>query len=156
MLRRLRGFTLIELLVVIAIIALLVSILLPSLNKAKDLARSAVCMGNLHHIGLAIPMYVNEFSGWLPAYCINEWGGVPKGETATFDGVTYSDTRRYALLRTWFRSGAYRDVPKNGDGFFGPYMGTNKGGVKNIMGCPSVPPEGATLRTRHKITASTL
>ena len=51
-----KGFTLIELLVVIAIIALLVSILLPSLTKAKELARRAVCGVNLHSIGLAMAM----------------------------------------------------------------------------------------------------
>ena len=50
--RRMRGFTLIELLVVIAIISLLVSILIPSLKRAKELARRAVCASNLHQPGL--------------------------------------------------------------------------------------------------------
>ena len=59
-----RGFTLIELLVVIAIIALLVSILLPSLSKAKDLARRAVCLANTHHIGLGVQLYAQENDGW--------------------------------------------------------------------------------------------
>lgn len=56
-----RGFTLIELLVVIAIISLLVSILLPSLNKAKELSRRVVCMSNLKQWGIMWTMYVNEF-----------------------------------------------------------------------------------------------
>ena len=56
-----RGFTLIELLVVVAIIALLLSILLPSLRQARELARRAVCMANLHHIGLANSFYLSEF-----------------------------------------------------------------------------------------------
>lgn len=55
-----RAFTLIELLVVIAIISLLVSILLPSLNKAKDLARSAVCMTNQKALFMAACYYVED------------------------------------------------------------------------------------------------
>ena len=52
-----KGFTLIELLVVIAIIALLVSILLPSLNRARELAKRAVCMANLNGIGKGIVIF---------------------------------------------------------------------------------------------------
>jgi prepilin-type N-terminal cleavage/methylation domain-containing protein len=54
------GFTLIELLVVIAIIALLVSILLPSLNKARELAKAAVCSSQLKGLNLAISLYAEE------------------------------------------------------------------------------------------------
>ena len=61
------GFTLIELLVVIAIIALLVSILLPSLNKAKELARRAVCSSNLHQISLGTTIYANDNDGKIPS-----------------------------------------------------------------------------------------
>lgn len=59
------GFTLIELLVVMAIISLLVSILLPSLTKARDLARQTVCFSNLKHIGLAVMLYVDEYDGYI-------------------------------------------------------------------------------------------
>jgi len=55
--RKTKGFTLIELLVVIAIIALLVSILLPSLNRARELAKRVSCQANLNGIGKAIALY---------------------------------------------------------------------------------------------------
>ncbi len=60
------GFTLIELLVVIAIISLLVSILLPSLTKARELARRTVCAANLRSVGIAYQMYVQDHDGMGP------------------------------------------------------------------------------------------
>ncbi len=58
--RRSKGFTLIELLVVVAIIALLVSMLLPTLARARELARRAICRTNCRGIGTSIEMYKNE------------------------------------------------------------------------------------------------
>ena len=60
------GFTLVELLIIIAIIALLVSLLLPSLDTAKELAREAVCMANLHGIGHAELAYAHAHDRRLP------------------------------------------------------------------------------------------
>jgi prepilin-type N-terminal cleavage/methylation domain-containing protein len=60
------GFTLVELLVVVAIIALLIAILLPSLNKARQAAYRIQCGSNIRQILLATAMYTNQFQGAYP------------------------------------------------------------------------------------------
>jgi len=62
------GFTLIELLVVIAIIALLMGILMPALGRAREAARSAICLGNVRRISTAGYIYALEQNGGFPPY----------------------------------------------------------------------------------------
>lgn len=64
--KRPAGFTLIELLVVVAIIALLISMLVPSLNMARHRAKASVCMSNLRQIGLSLRNYADDHAGRIP------------------------------------------------------------------------------------------
>jgi len=72
------GFTLVELLVVIGIIALLVSILHPTLGKAREQARRTACSSNLRQLATGIHLYANAANGYVP-WCnttaaVPQWG----------------------------------------------------------------------------------
>ena len=63
-----RGFTLIELLVVISIIALLIAILLPALQKAREASEVALCGSRQKQIAVAQMLYTEDFKGWFPTH----------------------------------------------------------------------------------------
>jgi prepilin-type N-terminal cleavage/methylation domain-containing protein len=80
-----RGFTLIELLVVIAIIALLMSILMPALNRVKKQARATACLSQLKQWGLAFSLYCQDNDGY---FFTGEVRGTRGTVMATIDGET--------------------------------------------------------------------
>ncbi len=73
--KRLMRFTLIELLVVIAIIAILAALLLPSLNKARGMARSIACLNSLKQIGTAENVYISDYDSYICPGSLNTTGG---------------------------------------------------------------------------------
>ena len=100
--RKASAFTLIELLVVIAIIALLVSILVPSLTRARDMARKAVCSTTMSSHGKAVAMYVTSY-GAYPHFAPWPWTWEPRSFHLpslglTFDTPTNGWPKFYAVL----------------------------------------------------------
>src|SRR5690349_12661425 len=96
------AFTLLELLVVIAVIAILAALLLPALGRAKLASRTAACKSNLHQLGLALRMYVDDFQKY-PRYW-DARGTVSGGRPSHWD---------FKLTR--FTGGSFRvfDCPGN-------------------------------------------
>ena len=79
------GFTLVELLVVIGIIAILVALLLPTLNKAREQARMTKCLSNIRNMEMAQVMYYNENKGWLVQAGFGHGGEQNKDPIAWFN-----------------------------------------------------------------------
>lgn len=110
------GFTLIELLVVVAIIAVLMAILLPSLDKARRQAKDVTCGSNLRQIGTAMLMYMTENNGRLrqdPSVTapLNNWWGV----VGTIKGSQGTVNPENRLLYDYIKSGKVAICPLDND-----------------------------------------
>ena len=98
------GFTLVELLVVIGIIAVLISLLLPALSRAREQSNRMKCLANLRSLGQALYLYANDFQDRLP-------NGNPPGDGNPADGdqVLVSLAQRYDMPPGVFHCPSDRD-----------------------------------------------
>lgn len=105
--RKRNGFTLVELLVVIGIIAVLISILLPALNKARAAAKGVMCSSNIRQLTQGFLMYVNANNGWTP-YTYNASSPYPPGETMNTHWPDRIGTPEVGPVYLPYRDSVYR------------------------------------------------
>ena len=135
-----RGFTLVELLVVIGIIVLLVSILLPALNRARDNVQTTQCLSNMRQIGIAQAAYAMDNEGYaLPA------GYLIPNNSLGWNEENYATLLVNAKYLTPPTIRTIADAPSTDSVFFCPAGTVNALGV--IFTPPATPKPNPTSRT---------
>ena len=148
-----RFFSLIELLVVIAIIAILASMLLPALNKARDRARSVKCANTAKQLGMYFALYTQNYGGWIPACTQSGADGKPNWTVSLINGfrsITRNDFVCPAVPVSscgtgnyWFRAGDWKNNTHQVDWAYN----INFAGYNELLGIR----EGKIYRPSYKI-----
>ena len=158
----LSGFTLIELLVVIAIIAILASMLLPALSRAKQSALSVQCLSQMRQIGLATVMYAEDNGGFLPrsSHSAMAYGQLPWGYAL----VPYVQAKSYTqpdpgwtnLFNSLYR--CPKDVRRGTDWSYGknvyPELSASEAGGPVWARIEQIPHPSATVLYAEKLGGS--
>jgi prepilin-type N-terminal cleavage/methylation domain-containing protein len=150
-LRAAKAFTLVELLVVIGIIALLISILLPALNRARESAMEVQCQSNLRQIGQAIIMYCGDNQGILPfgnwdgIYNIGREQGSSGGGTNLFTGATSRESFWDVLIQPYIGAQG-NTLDQTGAKSAADPTGTGSGtdAIRQVFFCPEANSQGVT------------
>jgi prepilin-type processing-associated H-X9-DG protein/prepilin-type N-terminal cleavage/methylation domain-containing protein len=116
------AFTLVELLVVIGIIAVLIGVLLPALNKARQQSQSVACLSNMRQLGQGLVMFTQEHKGYLP----KGWFNARPAATGNANDVVASD---YSASDNW----GFRFPMYGWDYVMLQYVGKSK----NVFACPT-------------------